>query len=202
MDVSVEELVADPPTVHHDSRVNPGDSGLKNSAMSRTSWMLVLLASLTSAVGCRRVSFEDSLFQKPEVAYRVGEVSKDWRRVYFNDNDLAFAENGETGRVLSVNATCQGHDDPPLPVLTRHLLMGFTERQEVSQQLIPLDGREALRSRYLAKLDGVPVALELVVLKKDNCVFDFSYVAPPGGAEARMADFDALLAGFHAERTR
>ena len=80
--------------------------------------------------------------------------------------------------------------------------MGFTERQELSQQLVPLDGREALRSRHTAKLDGVPVELELVVLKKDGCVFDFTYVAPPGQAEARMPDFDALLAGFHAERDR
>jgi hypothetical protein len=80
--------------------------------------------------------------------------------------------------------------------------MGFTEREELSQQLLPLDGREALRSRHTAKLDGVPVELELVVLKKDGCVFDFTYVAPPGQAEARMADFDALLAGFHAERDR
>ncbi|RJS20260.1 hypothetical protein DRW03_19985 [Corallococcus sp. H22C18031201] len=167
--------------------------------MSRTLGMLVLLASLT---GCRHVSFEDSVFQKSDVRYRVGEVSKDWQRVYFNDNDLAFSERAETGRVLSVNATCNGHDDPPLPVLTRHLLMGFTERQELAQRTIPLDGREALRSRYVAKLDGVPVELELVVLKKDGCVFDFTYVAPPGMAEARMPDFDALLAGFHAEPQR
>jgi hypothetical protein len=87
-------------------------------------------------------------------------------------------------------------------VLTRHLLMGFTEREELSQQLITLDGREALRSRHAAKMDGVPVELELVVLKKDGCVFDFTYVAPPGQAQARMSDFDGLLAGFRAERDR
>jgi hypothetical protein len=161
--------------------------------------MLMLLASLA---GCRRVSFEDSVFKKPEARYRVGTLPKAWHRVAFSDNDLAFSEEGETGRVLAANATCKGHDDPPLPVLTRHLLMGFTDREELSQQLIPLDGREALRSRWVAKLDGVPVALELVVLKKDGCVYDFSYVAPPGGADARMADFDALVAGFHAELVR
>lgn len=167
----------------------------KNGAMPRMTLLLVLLASLG---GCRRVSFEDSVLSKPEVRYRVGELPKHWRRVWLEDNDLAFAETG-TGRALSVNATCKGHDDPPLPVLTRHLLMGFTERQEVSQHLIAMDGREALRSRFLAKMDGVPVELELVVLKKDNCVFDFSYVAPPGLAAERMADFDALLAGFKSE---
>ncbi|WP_342377916.1 hypothetical protein NVS55_01260 [Myxococcus stipitatus] len=162
--------------------------------------MTLLLGVLAFLGGCHRVTFEDSVLSKPEVRYRVGPLPKAWSRVWLEDNDLAFAEAG-TGRALSVNATCKGHDDPPLQVLTRHLLMGFTERREVSQGLITLDGREALRSRFLAKMDGVPVELELVVLKKDNCVFDFTYVAPPGLAEERMPDFDALLAGFKAERS-
>jgi hypothetical protein len=166
--------------------------------MPRMMWVLLGAVSLA---GCRRVTFEDSVLTKPAVRYRVGELPAHWHRVWLEGNDLAFSEEG-TGRALSVNATCEGHDDPPLPVLTRHLLAGFTERQEVSQQLVPLAGREALRSRYLAKLDGVPVELELVVLKKDNCVFDFSYVAPPGLAGARMADFEGVLAGFEAERSR
>lgn len=168
--------------------------------MTRTPLLLALLI-LPVTAGCRRVAFEDSVFSKPEVTYRIGKLPKHWHRVFIKGNDLAFSET-DTGRAISINSTCEGHDDPPLPVLTRHLLMGFTEREELSQELIMLDRREALRSRHLAKLDGVPVELELVVLKKDGCVFDFIYVAPPGQAEARMADFEALLAGFHAERSR
>ncbi len=165
--------------------------------MTRT---LLLLGLALTAPGCRHVSFEEFTLSKPDVRYRIGELPKGWHRVFLEDNDLAFAEDGDTGRAIAANATCEGHDDPPLPVLTRHLLMGFTEREEQSQHLMSLDGREALRSRYTAKLDGVPVELELVVLKKDGCVFDFSYVAPLARAQERRADFDTLLAGFHAER--
>ncbi|WP_224372902.1 hypothetical protein [Hyalangium versicolor] len=164
-------------------------------------FLLLALTGLLATTGCRRVRFEDSVFTKKQVSYKVGELPNYWHRVFVEGNDLAFSEQ-DTGRALSINSTCEGHDDPPLPVLIRHLLMGFTDRQEVSQQLVPLDGREAMRSRHTAKLDGVPVDLELVVLKKDGCVFDFTYVAPPGQAEARMPDFDALLAGFHTERDR
>jgi len=167
--------------------------------MTRT---LLLLGLALAASGCRRVSFEDLTLTKPDVRYRIGELPEGWHRIFLEDNDLAFAEDGQTGRAIAVNATCEGHDDPPLPVLTRHLLMGFTEREEQAQALVGLDGREALRSHYTAKLDGVPVELELVVLKKDGCVFDFSYVAPLGQARERMADFNTLLAGFHAERLR
>ncbi len=161
---------------------------------------LLLLVWALAASGCRRVAFEDSVLTREDTRYRVGELPERWHRVFVEDNDLAFAED-RTGRAIAINATCEGHDDPPLPVLTRHLLMGFTERAEQApQRLVPLDGREALRSRYTAKLDGVPVELELVVLKKDGCVYDFSYITPLGEAEARRADFDTLLAGFHAER--
>ncbi|WP_284663974.1 hypothetical protein [Myxococcus sp. SDU36] len=169
----------------------------KNGAMLRMTLLCVLV--VMPLTGCHRTTFEDSVLTKPAVRYRIGKLPAHWQQVRLEDNDLAFAEEG-TGRALSVNATCKGHDDPSLQVLTRHLLAGFTDRREVSEQRIPMDGREALRSRHLAKMDGVPVQLELVVLKKDSCVFDFTYVAPPGLAEERMADFDALLAGFELER--
>ena len=169
----------------------------KNGAMPRMT-LLCLLVVMPLA-GCHRTTFEDSVLTKPAVRYRIGKLPAYWEQVRLEDNDLAFAEEG-TGRALSVNATCQGHDDPSLQVLTRHLLAGFTDRQEIAERRIPMDGREALRSRHLAKMDGVPVQLELVVLKKDNCVFDFTYVSPPGLADGRMADFDALLAGFESER--
>ncbi|MFP2898138.1 hypothetical protein [Corallococcus sp. 4LFB] len=168
--------------------------------MPRLLLTLVLSALLA---GCHRATFEDSVLQKSDVKYRVGPLSNTvWERRGFDDNDLAFVERGGTGRVIATNSTCKDHDDPSLQVLTKHLLMGFTERQDLGQRTFTLDGREALRSRYVAKLDGVPIQLELVVVKKDNCVFDFSYVAPVGTADARMADFEGVFQGFHAERQR
>jgi hypothetical protein len=162
--------------------------------------ILPLLVLGAVAGGCRRVRFEDQVLTRPDVRYQVGELPSDWRRVRLSDNDLAFFLD-DTGQALAVNATCRGHDDPPLEVLTRHLMMGFTERERVSQERVMLDGREALRSRYRAKMDGVPVELMLVVLKKDNCVYDFSYVAPPERFEERLGDFEVWVGGFHAERT-
>ncbi|NRD49855.1 hypothetical protein [Corallococcus exiguus] len=165
--------------------------------------LLLTLVLSTLLAGCHRATFEDSVLRKSDVKYRVGPLSNDvWERRGFDDNDLAFVERGDTGRVIATNSTCRDHDDPSLQVLTKHLLMGFTERQDLGQRTFTLDDREALRSRYVAKLDGVPVSLELVVVKKDNCVFDFSYVAPVGTADARMADFESLFRGFHAERQR
>ncbi len=163
-------------------------------------YTLSLLPLLSAATGCRYgVRFEDQVLSKRAVSYRVGEVSGDWRRVRLSENDLAFYAD-DTGHVMAVNATCEAHEDAPLEVLTRHLLMGFTERQRLSEERFVLDEREALASRWRAKLDGVPVELQLVVLKKGGCVYDFSYVAPLGRFEARAEDFASLVHGFETER--
>lgn len=160
----------------------------------------LLLVLLGASTGCTRLHYANQMLTKPGVRYRIGELPPGWQRVALSDNDLAFSwEN--TGHALAVNSTCEGHDDPSLEVLTRHLLMGFTEQEEVARETVMLDGREALRSRHQAKLDGVPVELLLLVLKKDNCVYDFSYVAPRGHFEEHEADFESLVGGFHVERT-
>jgi hypothetical protein len=163
--------------------------------------VFALFLLLAPAVGCHRgVRFEDQVFSKPGVRYRVGALPSGWERVKLSGNDLAWHHTGETGHVLSVNSTCQEHEDAPLDVLTRHLLLGFTERLEVAQEKVVVDEREALRSRYRAKLDGVPVELLFLVLKKDHCVYDFTYVAPLGRFEDRVQDFESLVRGFHSER--
>ncbi|ATB29527.1 hypothetical protein MEBOL_002977 [Melittangium boletus DSM 14713] len=158
-----------------------------------------VLGSLFVLAGCHRgVRFENHVVSKEGVRYRLGALPPGWERVKLPGNDVAwFIE--DTGHALSVNATCREHEDAPLDVLTHHLLEGFTERQAVFHRLEVVDEREALRSHYLAKLDGVPVELMLLVLKKDRCVFDFSYVSPLGRLDSHLAELDAMVLGFHSE---
>lgn len=160
---------------------------------------VLALACLLGLAGCHRgVRFDNQVLTKPGVRYRVGELSPGWERVKVSSNDLAWFVEG-TGHALQVNSSCKGQQDAPLDVLTRHLLMGFTDRHEVEQQKVVVDEREALRSRFVARMDGVPVDLLFVVLKKDDCVYDFSYVSPLGRFEERLMDFESLVHGFRAQ---
>lgn len=157
---------------------------------------------ITSAVfamlfGCGG-HFANGVFTKSDTRYRVGVLSDRWQQLKLADNDLAFVAN-DSPHALAVNATCEGYEDASLKVLTRHLLMGFTQPQTVSQDSTPLDGREALRTHLTALMDGVPVELVLVVLKKDHCVYDFTYLSPVGRQAEREYDFDQLVAAFTTE---
>lgn len=115
------------------------------------------------------------------------------------ENDLAFMAKDST-HSMAINSTCEGHEDAPLAVLTQHLLMGFTDRTRVSQELRPMDGRESLQSHYQARLDGVPIELLLVVMKKDGCVYDLTYLAPKGRFDEKLDSFERLLQQFRTER--
>lgn len=159
----------------------------------------LVVAVVLAASSCGG-SLVKGLFVRGALAYRVAEPpAGEWRRAAFADNDLAWVHSA-TGHVLAVNATCEGHEDPPLEVLTTHLLIGFSEREQRTKKTFTLDGREALRTTWRAKLDGVPTHLDLVVLKKNGCVHDLTYVSPAGGEGAQQAAFDALVAAFRQER--
>jgi hypothetical protein len=112
--------------------------------------------------------------------------------------DLAFRDDAREGSVLA-DVRC-GHrdDDAPLSVLTQHLIMGTTERDLESQEVLPFDRREAMHTLLRAKLDGVPMEYDIYVMKKDGCVFDLVYIAPPDHFADGSADFERFAGGLHA----
>lgn len=163
----------------------------------------LVLAALAWAglFACNGHSLKDGYFAKDSLRYKVATPDPaQWQQVKFAENDLAWV-NRNSAHVLSVNATCDEHGDPGLDVLTTHLMFGFTDRALKTRETKMIDGREALLSNYVAKLDGVPMEIDLAVLKKNDCVHDFIYISPAGEAQQHRAEFDRLLSEFTAERT-
>jgi hypothetical protein len=156
-----------------------------------------LLGLVVLVSGCSG-GLAGGVFTRDGLSYRVVEPGPGWRQVGFADNDLAWL--APTGHVIAINATCSGHEDPTLEVLTNHLVIGFSDREWVSKKKFQLDGREAMRSLIRARLDGVSTSLDIVVLKKNGCVHDFTYVSPTGQESTHQSEFDALVAGFRQER--
>jgi len=143
-------------------------------------------------------SFEDGVLRKGDLSVRVGPVPGNWRRIQVEGADLAYRDDAREGSAL-FDVRC-GHrdDDAPLSILTQNLIMGTTERDIEGQTLVPLDGREAMHTLLRAKLDGVPMQYDLYVMKKDGCVHDLVYVAPPDRFAEGAADFERFASGLHA----
>ena len=138
-----------------------------------------------------------SVYRDHESLYEIGPTGSDWRRLRVDDdNDLAWESNRHRA-VMQINSTCDPTSDVPLFSLTNHLLVGFTARDIREQTLVPLDGREALRTHVVANLDGVPRELLLYVLKKDDCVYDMALIAPEGDSfTSALTEFEPFAHGF------
>jgi hypothetical protein len=153
---------------------------------------VLLLAALAFGVlaACAHAdSFEAGVLRKGELTVRIGPVPPEWRRVRIVGADLAYRDPSREGSVL-FDVRCGRSADAPLPVLTEHLIMGTTDRDFVEQTTIPFDRREALHTLMRAKLDGVPMQYDIYVMKKDLCVFDLVYVAPPERFTVGAPDFE------------
>jgi hypothetical protein len=162
----------------------------------RRSRLTPLVAAAAVWCGCAHTdSFDGHIYRKAGVAVRVGDVPSGWRRIAVDGADLAFRDDARGGSALFDVRCGLRDDDAPLSILTEHLIMGTTERQFDAQDVVPFDRREALHTLLRAKLDGVPMQYDLYVMKKDGCVYDLVYVAPPERFAAGAADFERFASG-------
>lgn len=131
-----------------------------------------------------------------DVCYRIPALGERWRLVHQEGASVGYFR-ADAGAVIEANATCRDDADAaPLAALTRQLLIGYTDRRVESQATVPLDAREALHTVVEAKLDGVPVKLDLYVMKRNGCIFDLSYAAPPDAFARSSDDFVRFVGGF------
>jgi hypothetical protein len=157
------------------------------------SWVFALLLPACASTA----SYHDGWVEKDGHRIRVGALPAGWERVSVGEEDLAFRDTSSNA-VITTQMTCgKKYDDAPLKSLTRHLWFGLTSVEVTAQNVRPLGGREALDTTADAKLDGVPVRLRTIVMKKDGCVIDFtlSQPRPDGGWEAASAALEGWADG-------
>jgi hypothetical protein len=159
---------------------------------------IAVVAAIVVALGaaCSHEAWDGRVFHAGRESFRTGDVPATWRRVQLEGVQLAFHDDASNGSI-TVHAQCgRDADDVPLSALTKHLLIGFTEREFTREDTIPFDGREALHTEVFAKLDGVRLGLSIYVLKKDGCVYDLVYVAAPDRYPTGLPAFDSFVRGF------
>lgn len=154
-----------------------------------------LLSLGVALLGCASSGrFADQVYTRGRLSYRVGALPAEWQLFHARGADVAF--HNRRGGTLAASAQCPSGEDVPLDVLTNHLLFGF-ESQVVLHRAVPtVDGRQALQTHLRGEFDGVPIELELVVLKKDGCTYDLQLIASPSQFASRQRDFAAFVRGF------
>jgi hypothetical protein len=155
------------------------------------------LAAAILVTGCGGPHFNGTVYDDGTLRFRTGPVPAAWHAIEADGTLLAFRDD-EAPATVALNGRCGvDGDDVPLASLTQHLFLQFTDRTVKSQQELSLDGRAALRTELVGKLDGVPKQFLVYVLKKDGCVYDFWRIGEPNAGDASA--FEGFVKGFATE---
>lgn len=161
-------------------------------------WLAVVCVVLT--LGCASQSFNGRVFRNDDLAFALDRPPSGWRSIEVSDALIAYRDD-DARATVAINARCgKDGDDVPLESLTHHLFIYFTDRRLMDQRRVPMDGREALRTEMLAKLDGVDKAFVVYVLKKNRCVYDFLYISEPATVRRGALRFDQYVSSFRTLR--
>jgi hypothetical protein len=101
-----------------------------------------------------------------------------------------------TGSVLSVSSLCDRYATAPLNRLVRNPLTPLGAYKELESKKLRIADRDAEEVYVSGSLDGVKVEVVMVVLRKNECVFDFSLQASPQIQNTVKNDFMRMVKGF------
>jgi hypothetical protein len=155
-----------------------------------------VVAAAYFVVGCAGSAVKARELHDRGFDLRFGPIPPTWRPLKHPDLLVAFRDDPHQATVAVGGRCGKDGDDVPLQALTQHLFLYFTNREVRSERTLQLDGREALRTELAAKLDGVPMRFTVVVLKKNGCVYDFTYIEDSSGSDLGRSQFDQFFSGF------
>mgnify|MGYP006273333813 CR=1 FL=1 len=111
------------------------------------------------------------------------------------DSDRAFKLN--SGSTVTLTSSCQGIRQVSLKNLTKDLLLGARKIKFIRQEPLIIAQTEALFSHVNATVEGKAFQLMFVVLRKNNCVFDFSLVSPQPIPQNELEEFLNFAKSFN-----
>lgn len=138
----------------------------------------------------------DNVYLSNKQTFKVGSLSSNWKKKRIPVHAIAF-HNKDIGATIATDAFCgPSYEDLPLTMLTSHMLAGVTDYKIVKSYEFMLNGRGALRTIAEGNIDGVPLSFDVVVLKKNKCMFDFMCITPSGTHNLVANDFENFYTGF------
>lgn len=144
--------------------------------------------------GCVTVKFGGAETQRANGVH-VNEPARPFERQSRDDVDAAF-KNPRNGNVISYLSDCKDPSDPPLDNIVAGVLAGLTDLKTEQREETSMLGREARRVQASGKVDGVPSAIDLIVFKRNQCIYILSYVGVKSSFAENRSDFVKFIEGF------
>jgi hypothetical protein len=154
------------------------------------SWLLKTLFLFNFAilfcVGCSLFGGGESKIQRAE-SYDLSAPAQWKQKSAKGDSDRAYQL--PSGNTVSVTSVCDRTKDASLKVLTRQILIGTRNVKVIEEQELLIPEGSGLFTSIKASSEGTPFYLGIAVVKKLDCVFDFSLVSPKPLSQEEQKDF-------------
>lgn len=104
----------------------------------------------------------------------------------------------KTGNTISYLSECGDPADPGLTSIESGALSGLHSLQYLSQKKFSYNHRRARRVKVKGSVDGVPSMVDMIVFKKNGCIYILSYVGVEKHFSGGQDQFDEFVARFQA----
>jgi hypothetical protein len=149
-------------------------------------WLLLLITGCSLSMGP----------SQPESAkgnsYKVNFQSENWTQKNEDRSDYVWV-NKLDGRILLSNSFCDEFQDQPLDKLANKTFNTVDKLKIEKRDYTTFKNREAYRLEGEGLVDGVPVGLNLLNTRRNNCYFDFVSITPLTSAKEVNTDFEQFL---------
>lgn len=106
--------------------------------------------------------------------------------------------NSKNGHIISYLSDCDGKIDPSLEQLQSEGLNVLQKMKVTEEKRFSYNGREAISAIAQGEVDGVPVKMKLVTLKKNDCNYSLAYTAVAKTFESDLGHFERFVQDFKA----
>jgi len=135
----------------------------------KTLFYLCLVAFLVSCASDEK--------RVPSSDYSINFESPSWQLIEHEEYDKAYINN-DSGKVLMANSHCDAFQNESLETIARRELIGLRNVQLLQAEEGKDLGRESYHIMAKGTLDGVPINVKTITLRKDHCLYDFAMINP------------------------
>lgn len=150
--------------------------------------MILLCALVLSA--CVSVNIKPDQAKKAE-GYQFQIPQKPFQKISTDNADHAW-QSKSTGNTIALMTECSKRD-PSLTQLKNEVVQALSESETVSEESTQHSNRAALKTLSVGYVDGVKVFLDVLVFKKNACLFTASYIGRDGQYDKESASFQSFL---------
>lgn len=134
---------------------------------------------------------------KRAIGVQFSEPSKPFVKNENPDVDASW-QNSKNGNTISYLSDCKDPSDPPLDNIVAGVVAGVSDLKFDSREEVDMQGREGRRVLATGKVDGVASAIDLLVFKRNTCIYILTYAGVKNSFPSNRTAFTSFVQGFRA----